>query len=230
MNRIIPFMLLLLISAQPSQPPPKEDLYDKIVDGDIFTHNQLFHLVKRGEAALAEIPPSKINDDVLARYYYSEEPTVFFFRKKSDNQVLILQTITDYNRADVYYFKLNNITPEIEGVFEAGPYPYRPPYPSDAEIEIHNKKAFIKKKIIYAPIVADKYFTTKKGVKLGMTYKEVIKIYGKPKEQTFLDHDKTKKECFWKISDPYIGELKRATLYFVNNRVERIHFSYNVEP
>jgi len=172
------------------------------------------------------------------------EGCVHIFKNRSGSKVIVLVTMTDEGLGSMDIFETNKIPPDLD-LFKQ---PYKdevcPPNLSKC-IKITDKKKFLRKSIKYAPIIDDKYFATKKGIKLGMTYNQVIKILGKPAKKKIDKRDKAKVKCYWEIYAIYVPnqdyvplegvQLEEAikakeevflyfqnTIEFVGGRVERI--------
>jgi hypothetical protein len=177
-------------------------------------------------------------------------PFVHVFRNKADNMVIVMETYTDESLGDFYLFPKNSIPPDLDSFGDLNLNKNEAHSPSGKNrIEIKDTKKFLRRKIELAEPVDDKYFITKKGIKLGMPYQEVIKIYGKPDKEEIVGPNKTRIACSWMLygiwteeyeETPLAGsqleeaikakkdviEFYRATIDFVKGKVERIHLSY----
>jgi len=202
-------MAFFLLSAEyTSLPFSKEEMKDwKCLDQDRFSSYDFLLRDYVSYKKLDEIPPEKINEDTFAKFWREGN---FAFRSKSGDQVIVMDTGTDCTRIDTYFFKKNNTPPDLD------PYSWMAlegnmlctPNKSKC-IKVKDSKKFLQKKISLAPVVEDKYFVTEKGIKLGMGYDEVIKIYGKPDKIKTVKSPKNRIECSWlvyKIDDDYQGK------------------------
>ncbi len=252
MKRIFILLLALLTLGADQKPNCDDEAARKIFarqDWDTFSP-YTFPAGGKDPNKLKEIPPDKLTEDDFAKYYIGIMPSVNSFSNGSGEQVIVIVTHTDNSRGDTYYFKKNNIVPDMD------PFRYllyndlcTPEREHPKCIKIKDTKAFLQKSIKYAPPVDDKYFITQKGIKLGMSQDEVIKIYGQPDLKQISKSDKSKATYIWKIdgvieveceevplegakleearkANKKIWNLYQATVEFINGKVERIHLHY----
>jgi len=72
--------------------------------------------------------------------------------------------------------------------------------------EVKDPVRFFKKKLEIAGAIDDKYFITKRGVKLGMSSSEVINIYGEPDYKQVVSEKPQITRYIWVIYDKYEGK------------------------
>lgn len=111
-----------------------------------------------------------LDEDLFARI----DTKVLIFTNGNNNHIIGYQGTGDGSQT-VLIFSKNEIPKELLERYEGLYFHY-----TIGGILIKNEKETIEKKIQYAYELDSKYFTTKKGARLGMSSAEAIKIYGPP--------------------------------------------------
>jgi len=127
-----------------------------------------------------------------------------FFRNSSGDQIILVEEGCECSagKLDANIFYKNNIP---EDVLEH----YR----------IESSGTPLNKKLKHAILIDNKYFTTKKGIKLGMGIDEVIKVYGKPEKTTVLKKSpKIIVKYMWEVPGKY--ELEDSEQPIANDQPE----------
>jgi hypothetical protein len=247
MKKIVIMLCFFLISIDQKDLPTQEKQQRIWERADNYAFSQDFLIEdSKSDEKLNNVPDGKVTEDILAKYYSCfGEGCVHIFKNKSGSQAIVLVTMTDQGLNSMDIFEINKITEDLYP-FD---YPFKDkicPLSHTGCVKITDKKKFFRKTVKYATIISDKYFSTKKGIKLGMTYNQVIKILGKPDKKKIDKKNKAKVQCYWEIYvidvpnqyyAPLEGEKLKAAIKakedvfmhsqerieFNEGKVERIH-------
>lgn len=116
------------------------------------------------------------------------------------NQILVFDLYTDYHRLNIFHFLKNDIPSDIISQMEL--------YVSKSKFDnIFNEATFKQKKNYFSGFVNSaykinqRYFTTKKGFKLGDKKEKAISVYGNPDKCLTVDNIE---KCEWKFEGDYV--------------------------
>lgn len=137
--------------------------------------------------------PAKIDED----FYIKMDTEIYLFHNKKNDQIYAIELgPDDLNSAWLFepsrypeVFVPGYKGYEIAGIF-AGVF---------GEYKVEDPQYFFKKKLEYGGAIDSKYFTTKLGVKLGMSSSEVVKIYGPPASIEVVSNDPKISRYKWQI-------------------------------
>ncbi len=95
----------------------------------------------------------------------------YFFTDKAKKQVLVINVGCCMSPVNIYIFYKDQIPPRLIKHYE---FHYRHNQISKEPL------SYIKERIKNATILKEEFFITKKGIKLGTSYKDIINTYGVP--------------------------------------------------
>lgn len=115
-----------------------------------------------------------------------------WFKNDSINQTIVIQLATDYHRFFIYHFDNQNTPPDL--ILDIGFHTDKGELAKPKDIK-NDFQGFIEQ----SKVINSSFFKSKKGVKIGLSISEAIKIYGEP--------DAVKKiEGFSKVRWDFIGD------------------------
>jgi len=140
---------------------------------------------------------SKLKEKPSEDLYIRAYGDIYLFRSKKGDQIFAIEPCCD-GADSIWLFWSDHYPKEFIPGYRGAEYGG-----TLGHYTVKDPAYFFKKKLEYGGTIDSKYFITQRGVKLGMSYSEVVKIYGPPDAREIVSKKPKISRYKWQIYGTY---------------------------